>query len=105
MTVDALEIGQDAVVAIGLRENAIDEVGSGQVKLVFGDLGGVAKQGIGFRAEKIDEFSIHGAERVPEKVGGWQQIKSIAYTSGVVSLGFCCSLRGGGGMKSGHVLS
>jgi len=53
---EALQTAERHCRAVGLDEDAIDEVGSRQVERLLGDLrAGVAQQGFRFRAEQFDD--------------------------------------------------
>jgi hypothetical protein len=55
---ERLQRTQDARRAVGRRPDAINEVGAGELQLIFGDgLRGVVEQSAGVRAEQFFDFT------------------------------------------------
>ena len=75
--VHALQVGQNARIAVASEMDAVDEIGAGKVQEVLGDgLAGVVEEGVGVGSEEVLDVVDHGLSSSKEKKRGVQNICS-----------------------------
>ena len=75
--VHALEVGENARIAVASEMDAVDEIGPGKVQEVLGDgLAGVVEEGVGVGSEEVLDVVDHGLSSSKEKKRGVQNICS-----------------------------